>query len=176
MHWEKIEIKVKPHEPIPGKSPGRKGGKHGPGRKWGHTLNAVNYGRQVYVFGGYGKDERQTNDVYVYNTTKDAWSKPNIKGTPPSPRDSHTSTVVGSRLFVFGGTDGSSGSTTSTCSTPQRTRGRGWQRRETSQQHGRGMQQRGWRGWCTCLGGAARRATGGRWTRRITTTCMCSTL
>ncbi|GJP30327.1 hypothetical protein CLOM_g741 [Closterium sp. NIES-68] len=109
MHWEKIEIKVKPHEPIPGKSPGRKGGKHGPGRKWGHTLNAVNYGRQVYVFGGYGKDERQTNDVYVYNTTKDAWSKPNIKGTPPSPRDSHTSTVVGSRLFVFGGTDGSSG-------------------------------------------------------------------
>ncbi|CAI5463569.1 unnamed protein product, partial [Closterium sp. Yama58-4] len=109
MHWEKIEIKVKRQEPIPGKSPGRKGGKHGPGRKWGHTLNAVNYGRQVYVFGGYGKDERQTNDVYVYNTTKDAWSKPNIKGTPPSPRDSHTSTVVGSRLFVFGGTDGSSG-------------------------------------------------------------------
>ncbi|CAI5502357.1 unnamed protein product [Closterium sp. Naga37s-1] len=41
--------------------------------------------------------------------SKDAWSKPNIKGTPPSPRDSHTSTVVGSRMFVFGGTDGSSG-------------------------------------------------------------------
>ncbi|CAI5959444.1 unnamed protein product [Closterium sp. NIES-64] len=93
---------------------------------------------------------------------KDAWSKPNIKGTPPSPRDSyepaqhpsfssllpfppstldsvqprtrgasqtsrarrpsprdsHTSTVVGSRLFVFGGTDGSSGLTTFTCSIP----------------------------------------------------------
>lgn len=40
---------------------------------------------------------------------KEAWSKPNIKGTPPSPRDSHTCTAVGSRLFVFGGTDGTSG-------------------------------------------------------------------
>jgi hypothetical protein len=31
-----------------------------------------------------------------------------VKGTPPSPRDSHTCTTVGQRLFVFGGTDGTS--------------------------------------------------------------------
>ncbi|KAJ6834919.1 tip elongation aberrant protein 1-like isoform X1 [Iris pallida] len=31
-----------------------------------------------------------------------------MKGNPPSPRDSHSCTTVGDRLFVFGGTDGSS--------------------------------------------------------------------
>ncbi|BBH04025.1 Galactose oxidase/kelch repeat superfamily protein [Prunus dulcis] len=34
------------------------------------------------------------------------WSKPVIKGTPPTPRDSHSCTAVGDNLFVFGGTDG----------------------------------------------------------------------
>lgn len=37
---------------------------------------------------------------------KQTWSKPMMKGLPPSPRDSHTCTTVGSKLFVFGGTDG----------------------------------------------------------------------
>lgn len=29
-----------------------------------------------------------------------------MKGTPPSPRDSHSCTTVGDNLFIFGGTDG----------------------------------------------------------------------
>lgn len=29
-----------------------------------------------------------------------------IKGSPPTPRDSHSCTTVGDNLFVFGGTDG----------------------------------------------------------------------
>ncbi|EFJ05499.1 hypothetical protein SELMODRAFT_431517 [Selaginella moellendorffii] len=36
------------------------------------------------------------------------WSKPVMKGTHPSPRDSHSSMAVGSKLYVFGGTDGTS--------------------------------------------------------------------
>ncbi|MCH79986.1 RING finger protein B-like, partial [Trifolium medium] len=39
-------------------------------------------------------------------TVNQTWSQPAIKGTPPTPRDSHTCSVVGDRLFVFGGTDG----------------------------------------------------------------------
>lgn len=31
-----------------------------------------------------------------------------IKGSPPTPRDSHTCTTIGDNLFVFGGTDGMS--------------------------------------------------------------------
>ncbi|XP_020242017.1 tip elongation aberrant protein 1-like isoform X3 [Asparagus officinalis] len=42
----------------------------------------------------------------VFDTAKKTWSKPLMKGAPPSPRDSHSCTTVGNRLFVFGGTDG----------------------------------------------------------------------
>ncbi|CAM6124228.1 unnamed protein product [Calypogeia fissa] len=108
MKWERVEVKYRARE-TPEKTPkARRGGAHGPGRKWGHTCNAVKKGRLLYVFGGYGRDDCQTNDVHVFDTTKQMWSKPMVKGTPPSPRDSHTCTTVGNRLFVFGGTDGSS--------------------------------------------------------------------
>eukprot|EP00897_Mesotaenium_endlicherianum_P007798 jgi/Mesen1/7046/ME000369S06375 len=109
MKWERVYLKGRGAEinDADRKPRGRKGGTAGPGKKWGHTCNAVKNGRQVYVFGGYGRDERQTNDTHIYDLTKEAWSKPNVKGVPPSPRDSHTCTTIGSRLFVFGGTDGS---------------------------------------------------------------------
>ncbi|KAF4382087.1 hypothetical protein F8388_001232, partial [Cannabis sativa] len=67
----------------------------GPGKRWGHTCNAIKEGRFLYVFGGYGKD----------NSTQ-KWSEPVIKGTHPTPRDSHSCTTVGDNLYVFGGTDG----------------------------------------------------------------------
>ncbi|BFI26818.1 Rab9 effector protein with kelch motifs [Marchantia polymorpha subsp. ruderalis] len=109
MKWERVQVKVKAKETPDGKKPAvRRGGAHGPGRKWGHTCNAVKSGRLLYVFGGYGRDDCQTNDVHVFDTTKQTWSKPMVKGTAPTPRDSHTCTTVGSKLFVFGGTDGNS--------------------------------------------------------------------
>lgn len=39
----------------------------------------------------------------------DRWSKPYFKGVPLPPRDSHTTTLIGQKLYVFGGTDGNSG-------------------------------------------------------------------
>ncbi|XP_078430160.1 uncharacterized protein LOC144702137 isoform X2 [Wolffia australiana] len=107
MRWERVLVNAKIRETGEGKkSVGRKGGVFGPGRRWGHTCNAVKGGRFLYVFGGYGEDNCQTNDVHVFDTAKQTWSKPMMKGTPPSPRDSHTCTTVGNKLFVFGGTDG----------------------------------------------------------------------
>ncbi|RWW62914.1 hypothetical protein BHE74_00029936 [Ensete ventricosum] len=44
------------------------GGICGPGVRWGHTCNAVRGGRYLYVFGGYGRDNCQTNDVHVFDT------------------------------------------------------------------------------------------------------------
>ncbi|RDX97342.1 Kelch domain-containing protein 3, partial [Mucuna pruriens] len=98
MRWEKVEVKTI----------GTEGGGevHGPGKRWGHTCNAVKGGRLVYVFAGYGKDNCQTNQVHVFDTVKHSWSQPAIKGSPPTPRDSHTCTAIGDNLFVFGGTDG----------------------------------------------------------------------
>ncbi|OVA14594.1 Kelch repeat type 1 [Macleaya cordata] len=105
MRWEKLNSRLR--ETQDGrKSPGRIGGTLGPGKRWGHTCNSIKGGRLLYVFGGYGKDNCQTNDVHVFDTARQTWSKPMVKGNPPSPRDSHSCTTVGNNLFVFGGTDG----------------------------------------------------------------------
>eukprot|EP00250_Pteridium_aquilinum_P005159 c15297_g2_i1 orf=15-2003(+) len=123
MRWERVRFKAKAE----GKTIGRKGGTAGPGKRWGHTCNSVKNGRSLYVFGGYGKDNRQTNDVHVFDTVKQTWSKPMVKGTAPSSRDSHSCTTVGTSLYVFGGTDGKTplkdlyilDTTTNTWSKPQ---------------------------------------------------------
>lgn len=91
MRWEKVQLR---------------GGGGGPGVMWGHTCNAIAGGKLLYVFGGYGKNQSQTNQVHVFNTDNMLWSEPVVKGTRPIPRDSHSCTTVGDNLFVFGGTDG----------------------------------------------------------------------
>ncbi|CAI0453754.1 unnamed protein product [Linum tenue] len=77
-----------------------------PGKRWGHTCNSIRGGRFLYLFGGYGKENCHTNQVHVFDTATQSWSRPAVKGTPPIPRDSHTCTTVGDNLYVFGGTDG----------------------------------------------------------------------
>ncbi|XP_074317045.1 uncharacterized protein LOC141653240 [Silene latifolia] len=78
----------------------------GPGKRWGHTCNAVRGGTMVYVFGGYGPDNSHSNKLHVFHTESETWSEIVVKGAPPTPRDSHTCTTVNDNLFVFGGTDG----------------------------------------------------------------------
>ncbi|CAL5362399.1 unnamed protein product [Camellia sinensis] len=90
MRWEKLQM----------------GPVYGPGKMWGHTCTAIRGGKFLYVFGGYGKDNSQTNQVHVFDTATRTWSDPVMKGTPPVPRDSHSCTAIGDNLFVFGGTDG----------------------------------------------------------------------
>ncbi|XP_027192931.1 uncharacterized protein [Cicer arietinum] len=97
MRWEKVEVKAIAKEGE---------GESGPGKRWGHTCNSINGGKFIYVFGGYGKDNCQTNQVHVFDTVNQTWSQPEIKGSPPTPRDSHTCSVIDEKLYVFGGTDG----------------------------------------------------------------------
>ncbi|XVE56785.1 hypothetical protein DITRI_Ditri04bG0038900 [Diplodiscus trichospermus] len=99
MRWEKVQLYQEEVGGLGGACPG-------PGKRWGHTCNSIKGGRFLYVFGGYGKDNCQTNQVHVFDTAKQTWSQPLVKGTPPTPRDSHSCTTVGDNLFVFGGTDG----------------------------------------------------------------------
>ncbi|XP_057952486.1 uncharacterized protein LOC131146738 isoform X2 [Malania oleifera] len=99
MRWERLQ------QQMGGEAP-EMAGASGPGKRWGHTCNAIKGGKLLYVFGGYGKDNCQTNQVHIFDTVKQTWSEPVIKGTPPTPRDSHSCTTVGDNLFVFGGTDG----------------------------------------------------------------------
>ncbi|KAK7328499.1 hypothetical protein VNO77_22608 [Canavalia gladiata] len=81
-------------------------GEEGPGKRWGHTCNTIKGGRFLYLFGGYGKFNCQTNQVHVFDTVRQSWSQPVMKGLLPIPRDSHSCAVIGENLFVFGGTDG----------------------------------------------------------------------
>ncbi|THU62138.1 hypothetical protein C4D60_Mb01t01980 [Musa balbisiana] len=105
MWWELVHADAEAEETTD-QGASEVGGICGPGVRWGHTCNAVRGGRYLYVFGGYGRDNCQTNDVHVFDTVQQSWSKPMLKGVPPSPRDSHSCTTVGDKLFVFGGTDG----------------------------------------------------------------------
>ncbi|PON69666.1 BTB-kelch protein [Trema orientale] len=106
MRWEKLQQQVHSQGGAQQRQQEEGGGVSGPGKRWGHTCNAIKDGRFLYVFGGYGKDNCQTNQVHVFDTATQTWSQPVIKGTPPTPRDSHSCTTVGDNLYVFGGTDG----------------------------------------------------------------------
>ncbi|XP_048443687.1 tip elongation aberrant protein 1 isoform X1 [Pyrus x bretschneideri] len=109
MKWERVQLQPKQAHLQQQEQEGggvAVGEVSGPGKRWGHTCNAIKEGRMLYVFGGYGRDNCQTNEVHVFDTATHSWSQPVIKGTPPTPRDSHSCTTVGNNLFVFGGTDG----------------------------------------------------------------------
>ncbi|KAG2322687.1 hypothetical protein Bca52824_015900 [Brassica carinata] len=71
----------------------------GPGKRWGHTCSAVKGGTFLYIFGGYGTDNCQTNQVHVFDAAKQIWTQPMVSGTPPPPRDSHSCTTVGDNLI-----------------------------------------------------------------------------
>ncbi|KAK9198773.1 hypothetical protein WN944_013959 [Citrus x changshan-huyou] len=105
MRWEKVQPKS-PQALVAQQLVSSEISSSGPGKRWGHTCNAIKGGRFLYVFGGYGKDNCQTNEVHVFDTVNQTWSQPVIKGSPPTPRDSHSCTTVGENLYVFGGTDG----------------------------------------------------------------------
>ena len=61
MRWEKIETQVEGAASSYDFS-------SGPGKRWGHTCNAIKGGKFLYVFGGYGKDNCQTNLIHVFDT------------------------------------------------------------------------------------------------------------
>lgn len=87
----------------------------GPCRRTNHAAAADSHGR-IYIFGGYDADGDFLNDMWilsVYAATSGAWhdqytvpitwEKPVPTGQVPSPRESHSLTLVGRKLVLFGG-------------------------------------------------------------------------
>ncbi|KAG8363912.1 hypothetical protein BUALT_Bualt19G0071800 [Buddleja alternifolia] len=71
-----------------------------------HTANVVG-DEKLVIFGGSGEGEANyLNDLHILDLKIMEWSSPEVKGNIPAPRDSHSSVVVGNRLFVFGGDSG----------------------------------------------------------------------
>eukprot|EP00741_Cyanophora_paradoxa_P021667 tig00000241_g20913.t1 len=75
-----------------------------PEARAGHTLSAV--GSKLFLFGGFS-GSLYLNDIFVFDTDSETWSRPAVSGVAPVARVSHSTTVVGKKLYIFGGTDGS---------------------------------------------------------------------
>ena len=61
----------------------------------------------MYVFAG-GDGIKALNDLFVLklNSFNEGWNKLTTKGNAPTPRGYHTSNLIGSKVVVYGGSDG----------------------------------------------------------------------
>lgn len=59
-------------------------------------------GKSILVIYG-GMNRCRLGDLWFLNTDTLTWIKPHITGVAPLPRSLHTSTLIGHRMFVFGG-------------------------------------------------------------------------
>ncbi|GAB0098410.1 Host cell factor [Sergentomyia squamirostris] len=55
----------------------------------------------LIIYGG--MDGRRLGDLWILDTDTMTWSSPPMYGSVPEPRSLHTSTVIGNRMFIFGG-------------------------------------------------------------------------
>ncbi|PKY39491.1 galactose oxidase [Rhizophagus irregularis] len=77
-----------------------------PSPRRAHT--SAYYNNHLYIFGG-GDGFKALNDVYILNISdlnNLVWQKLEPKGRPPISRGYHTTNLVGSKLVVYGGSDG----------------------------------------------------------------------
>ena len=77
----------------------------------------------MYVYGGRTQLTAFTNDMHKLDTSTMVWSSINTKGTPPPPSVCHSATIIGTKMFVFGGYGPRESSTTSQCLTQRPTAG-----------------------------------------------------
>jgi len=70
----------------------------------------------VYIFGGFGGSDSWLGDLWALDTqsvrVRDvskaimSWHKPPSKGAAPCARAAHSATMVGGRMYIFGGNTG----------------------------------------------------------------------
>ncbi|CAL8114882.1 unnamed protein product [Orchesella dallaii] len=57
--------------------------------------------KKLFIYGG--MNGCRLEDLYVLDLNTLMWWKPQLGGTTPSPRSLHTATLVGEKMYVFGG-------------------------------------------------------------------------
>ena len=72
-----------------------------PMRREGHTAVAVE--QYLVLFGGCVLDKQCFNDVRALDTTRMRWAQPLVVGEGPSPREGHSASMLGTSMWVFGG-------------------------------------------------------------------------
>lgn len=74
-----------------------------PAAREGHTLTAVE--RRLVLFGGFVAGAGPSNDVHVFDPATRVWSRLQVGGALPPPRQAHAAARHGSSLVVSGGCD-----------------------------------------------------------------------
>ena len=78
-----------------------KGNNRGMSAREGHSAVAVE--SMLVVFGGCFLDKYCFNDINVLDTNKMRWVTPVVDGERPAPREGHSAALVGTSMYVFGG-------------------------------------------------------------------------
>jgi hypothetical protein len=68
-------------------------------RRWGHSAQII--GNNLYIFGGSGTADRIYKHTFELNLSTFQWKTTRTSGTPPAPRDSHSSLCVITTQFKF---------------------------------------------------------------------------
>jgi len=88
-----------------------------PEKRCGHTASVVD--NKIWIFGGRVKVKKSTffdsegagvqyrNDLHCYDPVTNEWYRYEPRGIGPSGRSLHTSTVVGRKIYIFGGANSS---------------------------------------------------------------------
>ncbi|CAE7900138.1 DRC7, partial [Symbiodinium microadriaticum] len=81
-----------------------------PGRR-SHTAIYLPEREQMLVFGGYGRDGKRFDDLWILDMKAMQWSEAAVKGSAPPARGSHTAIYLPERqqMLVFGGYGGGGG-------------------------------------------------------------------
>ncbi|KAH9115399.1 hypothetical protein LEN26_010864 [Aphanomyces euteiches] len=79
-----------------------------PSARGGHTMLLA--GQRLVLFGGhyFGGDGAfvYLNDTHALDLETSTWCQVKCQGKPPAPRYNHSATLVGNKMFVFGGKGG----------------------------------------------------------------------
>jgi N-acetylneuraminic acid mutarotase len=70
-------------------------------KREGHTAVAAEH--MLVVFGGCYLDRVCFNDVQVLDTNTNEWMSPIVDGVKPAPREGHSASLIGTSMWVFGG-------------------------------------------------------------------------
>ena len=60
---------------------------------------------EITIFGGWAAAGKPSNDVWIFNYVDMEWCEVATSGIQPKPRYRHTAEIVGSKMYVLGGSD-----------------------------------------------------------------------
>lgn len=95
-------LELRPHNVTAWEAPTTFGTPPSPRESHTAVAHTDSYGRSKLIIYG-GMSGSRLGDLYILDIATMTWSRPEIGGIPPLPRSLHTSTVIGDKMYVFGG-------------------------------------------------------------------------